>query len=179
MKEFLDIYWTFFKISAVTFGGGMTMFPILQREIVQNKAWITDEELLDYYAVSQSLPGIIAINIAAFIGYKKKGLRGEIISGLGIISPSVIIITILASFITNFKDVEIVRHAFAGITIGVSALLFSAVVNLWKKSMIDNICLALFLMTFVLMLLFNISPIIFVFVSAATGILVKNIGLKA
>lgn len=176
--ELLDIYWTFFKISSVTFGGGMAMLPILQKDIVQTRSWVTDEEIIDFYALSQGLPGIIAINVASFIGYRKKGIQGEIAAALGIISPCIIIITILASFITNFKDVEIVRHAFAGITIGVSALIFNAVVNLWKKSIVDKICILLFLITFTLMLLFDISPIVLVVLSAITGILVNKMRIK-
>ncbi|MGB4438285.1 MAG: chromate transporter, partial [Sedimentibacter sp.] len=134
MKDLLEIYFTFFKISSITFGGGMAMLPILQNELVKSKKWVTDEEIIDYFALGQSLPGIIAVNVASFIGYRKKGVLGEIFAGLGIVSPCIIIILVIASRISNFKNIEIVQHAFAGITIGVSALIFGAVKNLWEKS---------------------------------------------
>ncbi len=178
MKELLDIYFTFFKISSITFGGGMAMLPILQKELVEIKKWVTDEEIIDYFALSQSMPGIIAVNVASFIGFRKKGLLGEITAGLGIISPCIIIILSIAPFIESFKKIEIIQHAFAGITIGVSALIISAVVNLWKKSVVDKICIILFLMTFFIMIFFDISPIILVIVSAMTGIIVKKTGIS-
>ena len=179
MKELLEIYFTFFKISSVTFGGGMAMMPILQREIVQNKQWITDEEVIDYFALSQGLPGILAINVAAMIGYRKRGLSGDIAASLGTVSPCILIITILTSFISNFRDIEIIQHAFAGITLGATALIFSAIVGLWKKSVVDKICLAIFVITAAIMFVFDISPVILIIISGVIGILVKKSGLRA
>jgi chromate transporter len=178
MKEFLDIYLTFLKISSVTFGGGMAMLPILQREIVKNKSWVTDEEVMDYYALSQGLPGILAINVSSMIGYHKKGILGDIAAGLGIISPCIIIITVLTAFITNFRDIEIVRHAFAGITLGATALIFSAIKGLWKKSLVDKYCIGIFILTFLLMIIFDLSPIVLIIIGAISGIITKNAGVK-
>ena len=179
MKELLEIYWTFIKISSVSFGGGMAMLPILQREIVRNKNWVTDEEIIDYYALSQGLPGIIAVNVSAMIGHTRKGIAGSIAAGLGIISPCIIIITLLAKFITDFRDVEIVRHAFAGITLGATALIFSAIVSLWKKSIVDRFCLGIFILTFLMMIVFDFSPVILIIVSAVLGIIIGRAGMKA
>lgn len=179
MKELLEIYWTFLKISSVTFGGGMAMLPILQREIAKNKKWVTDEEIIDYYALSQGLPGILAINVSSMIGYHKKGLLGDIAASLGVISPCILIITILTNFITNFRDIEIVRHAFAGITLGATALIFSAILNLWKKSIVDKFCLVIFILTFLMMIIFDVSPVILIIASAISGIIIRRSGEKA
>ncbi|WP_313345105.1 chromate transporter [Sedimentibacter sp.] len=179
MKELLEIYFTFFKISSVTFGGGMAMMPILQREIVKDRQWVTDEEVIDYYALSQGLPGILAVNVAAMIGHHRKGLLGDMAASLGTVSPCILIITILTSFISNFRDIEIIQHAFAGITLGATALIFSAIVGLWKKSVIDKICLAVFALTAVIMFVFDISPVILIIISAVIGIVIKKSGLKA
>lgn len=179
MKELLNIYFTFFKISSVTFGGGMAMMPILQREIVQNKQWVTDEEVIDYYALSQGLPGILAVNVAAMIGYHRKGVSGNIAASLGVVSPCIVIITILTSFITNFRDIQIVQHAFAGITLGATALIFSAIVGLWKKSVVDKICLGIFVATVAIMFLLDVSPVVLIIVSAVIGIVIKKSGLRA
>ena len=103
MKLFLELFISFFKVGIITFGGGLSMLPNLEREIVDNKKWATREELLDYYAVGQCTPGIIAVNTATFIGHKTKGILGGIFATLGMISPSVIIILILALFLNNFS----------------------------------------------------------------------------
>lgn len=179
MKELLDIYWTFLKISSVTFGGGMAMLPILEREIAKNKKWVTEEDIIDYYALSQGLPGILAINVSSMIGYHKKGILGDIAASLGTISPCIFIITILTNFITNFRDIEIVKHAFAGITLGATALIFSAIINLWKKSIVDKYCLGIFVLTFLIMIIFDASPVVVITASAVAGIIIKRAGAKA
>ena len=178
MKELLEIYWTFFKISSVTFGGGMAMLPILQREIAKNKNWVTDEEIIDYYALSQGLPGIIAVNVPAMVGHNRRGIPGSIAASLGIISPSILIITLLAKFITDFRDIEIVRHAFAGITLGATALIFSAIINLWKKSIVDKFCLGIFILTFLIMIIFDLSPVLLIIASAIAGIIIRKSGAR-
>lgn len=174
MVSLLSIYWKFFKISSVTFGGGMTMLPMLQREIVQTEKWVTDEEIIDMYALSQGLPGIIAVNVAAFIGHRKKGIPGAIAAGLGIISPCIIIITIIAMFLKNFENNVILKNAFAGISVGVTALIFNSVVKLWNKSILDKLCIIIYIVMLLLMLLLNISPIVLVLLGAAVGILLRN-----
>ena len=175
MRNLIEIYLTFFRISSTTFGGGMTMLPILQKDIVQNKRWVTDEEIIDMYAISQGLPGIIAINIASFIGYKIKRVSGAIAASLGVVSPCIIIIMIIARFLSGFQDIQIVKNIFAGINIGVTALIFNSIINLWKKSIRDRFYLLLFIFTFILMLILEISPIIYIIISGFIGILVKKL----
>lgn len=167
----LEIFIIFFKMSAVTFGGGYAMLPILQREVVDKRNWMTHERIIDYYAVSQGLPGIIAINVSVFIGKERRGFWGGLIGALGMVSPCLVIISLIAAFLSNFQELPLVRHAFAGVTICVAALILDAVIGLWKKAIINLFGVSLFVMSFGALLVFEMSPIIIVLASAGTGIL--------
>lgn len=171
MKILLDLYITFFKIGAFTFGGGYAMLPLLQRELVDKRYWITEEEMLDYYAIGQATPGIIAVNTSTFCGFKKKGNLGAIAASLGFISPSIIIITIIANFLEKFSHIAFINHAFAGIRVAVSALVLSTVINMVKKTCDKKYKYLIFLLTFVAIGIFSISPIIIVISAAILGIL--------
>lgn len=138
VKTLFDIFFTFFRIGAVTFGGGYSMLPILQREVVEKKDWATDENLLDYYAIGQCLPGIIAVNTAIFIGYKTKKVPGSIAASLGVIAPSIIVITLIAMLLSNFSDILAVQYAFRGIRIAVAALITEAVIKLFKSNVLPK-----------------------------------------
>ena len=138
MKVPWELFWTFAKMGVMTFGGGYAMLPILQREVVENKRWVTEEEIMDYYAIGQCTPGIIAVNTATFIGQKIRGIAGGIVATLGLVFPSVVIISILAGLITNFSHLVWVQNAFAGIQVCVCVLIFNAVVKLLKKSVVDK-----------------------------------------
>ena len=133
MKEIWELFRTFFTIGSITFGGGYAVLPILIREIVEKKQWVTEEEMLDYFAISQSTPGVICVNISTFLGYRLKGLWGAVAATFGVILPSIVIITVVASVLSNFADIVWVQHAFAGIRIAVSALIASTVWNLLEK----------------------------------------------
>lgn len=176
--ELLNLFWVFAKIGAVTFGGGLAMLPILQREIVDKRNWATEEELLDYYAIGQCTPGIIAVNTATFIGYKRKGILGGIMATLGVIFPSIVIITIIAAFVQNFLEYEFVTYAFNGIRVCVCVLIFDAVLKLWKKAVIDMPSAFIFLAAFLVSLLTSL-PIIGVVIGAgAAGLCVSIIRRK-
>ncbi len=183
MKELLDLFFTFARIGGLTFGGGYAMLPMLQREVVEKRGWATNEELMDYYAIGQCTPGIIAVNTATFIGNKTRGVTGGIVATLGVVFPSLVIITIIAAFISNFADLAIVRHAFAGIRVCVFVLILNAVVKLGKSSIKDAVTLGIFLVVLVGSLLLDVSPIIFVLFAAVIGILaqvmLKKGGAKA
>ena len=166
---------TFAKIGVMTFGGGMTMLPILQREIIDHKGWADEAELMDYYAISQCTPGIIAVNISTFIGQKLNGIPGGILATLGVVIPSLVIITVLAGVITNFSHLESVRNAFAGIQVSVCVLIFNAAVKLLKKSVIDRRTLIIFLLVLAGGVVLNVSPVWFVILAALAGILLKNL----
>ena len=176
MKELLTLFLTFAKVGVMTFGGGMAMLPILQREVVENQHWATDEELTDYFAIGQCTPGIIAVNTATFIGQKRRGILGGIFATLGMVFPSLVIITILAGLITSFSHLEWVQHAFAGIRVCVCVLIFNGVVKLWKSAVRDIWGGVIFAAVLGLTLLTDISPVIFVILAALSGILIKNIG---
>lgn len=173
MKELIDLFVTFSKVGIMTFGGGYAMLPILQREIVETKKWATSEEVIDYFAIGQTTPGIIAVNTATFIGQKQRGTLGGIIATLGLVFPSYIIITIIAMFMQNFADSTILQNAFAGIRVSVYILILNAVIKLWKSSVVDKAGLLIFLFIFTMSVFTNWSPVIFVVLAAVIGILVK------
>ena len=178
MKQLWKLFLAFARVGVMTFGGGYAMIPILEREIVDRHGWATEEELMDYYAVGQCTPGVIAVNTATFIGYKVAGTVGGIVATLGVIFPSVVIITLIAGILTNFADVPAVKSAFAGIRVCVCVLIFNAVLKLWKKAVVDKITLVLFLGVFLLSVFFDISPIVFVVFCAAAGIVLTRMGVK-
>lgn len=172
------LFWTFAKMGVMTFGGGYAMLPILQREVVENKHWATEEEIIDYYAIGQCTPGIIAVNTATFIGQKKRGAAGGIMATLGVVFPSLIIISILASLVTNFSHLTWVQNAFAGIQVCVCVLIFNAVMKLLKKSVVDKRTAVIFILVMLGSVFSGVSPIWFVIISAFAGILLKNLEVK-
>lgn len=147
------------------------MLPILQREIVENKKWGTEEELADYYAIGQCTPGVIAVNVGTFIGRKVADNIGGFVATLGVVFPSVVIITLLAGVIDYYSSLEWVRHAFAGIRVCVCVLIFNAVIKLFKKAIIDKKTLALYLIILACSLMLNISPVVFVIFAGVAGII--------
>ncbi len=178
MKELLKIYWTFFSMGAVTFGGGYTMLPILKREVVEKHKWVDEETIIDYYALSQGLPGIIAINVSLFIGHKHKGVTGAISGALGMVSPCLIIISIIAFFLSNFQDNVYVGYALAGISVCVAALILDAVLTMWKKGVTDIFGIIICFLMLGLSIFTNISPILLIVACALLGIGVKSIKKK-
>ncbi len=179
MKRLVELFLTFAKMGVMTFGGGMAMLPILQREVVENKHWATEEELMDYYAIGQCTPGIIAVNTATFVGQKFGGVAGGIVATLGVVFPSLIIISLLAGLITNFSDLVWVKNAFAGIQVCVCVLIFNATVKLLKKSVVDKRTAVIFLLVLLGGVFLNLSPVWFVVAAALAGIVLKNLEVKA
>ena len=175
MPLLLDLFCAFFRIGLFTFGGGYAMLPLLQREIVEKKKWATEEEMLDYFAVGQCTPGVIAVNTATFVGFKEKKLSGAIFATLGIVSPSLVIITVIAALLSNFAHIAAVQNAFAGIRVCVCVLILNAVVKLWKKSVIDWKTLLIFVAVFACSVFLSISPVIYVLAAAIAGIIVKEL----
>lgn len=175
MKKLWELFITFAKVGVMTFGGGIAMLPILQREVVENKGWATDAELTDYFAIGQCTPGIIAVNTATFIGQKEKGVLGGIFATLGIVFPSLVIITLLAGLISNFSDLAWVQHAFAGIRVCVCVLIFNATLRLWKGAVHDVWAGVIFAGVLVLTLLTDVSPVLYVLGAAAAGIAIRTL----
>ena len=173
MKLLIDLFITFAKIGAVTFGGGYAMLPILQREVVESKGWASDEELADYYAIGQCTPGVIAVNVATFIGRKKAGITGGIIATIGVVFPSVVIITMLAGVIQTYSHLEWVKHAFAGIRVCV--LIFNAVIKLFTKAVIDFPTTIIYAAILLCAVFLNLSPVLFVILAGLAGVILKVI----
>lgn len=171
LRELFELFIIFFRIGGLTFGGGYAMLPMIQREVVQNKKWATDEEVMNYYAVGQCTPGVIAVNTATFIGYKCSGVKGAIAATLGVITPSLIIIMVIAAFIKNFIHLQAVQHALAGINVAVAVLVFNAVIALWKKGVKNVFGFVLFVLGLVVSVFTDISPVFVVIFAIVAGII--------
>lgn len=176
MNILLDLYLTFARIGLFTFGGGYAMLPILEREVVDKKKWVSRDDILDYYAIGQSTPGIIAVNTATFCGYSQAGNIGGIIASLGFITPSIIIILIIANFLERFADIVWIQHAFAGIRVGVSALVFYSVLKMIKSNANTPLKFVIFLLTFAAIAFLSVSPVIIVIIVGVFGILLGKGG---
>ena len=174
MKELVEMFLAFAKIGVMTFGGGYAMLPILQRELVEKRDWVTEEELMDYFAIGQCTPGIIAVNTATFIGQKRRGNIGGIAATLGVVFPSLVIISILAGFIAGFAHIPWVQNAFAGIQVCVCVLIINGTMKLLKKAVIDKPTAAIFAAVLLGSSVLDLSPVVFVVVSAVLGILIKS-----
>ena len=156
IKNLYNLYFSFAKIGTFTIGGGLAMMPMMQSELIEKRKWITDEELIDYYAVGQSTPGIVAVNVATFVGYKQMGIIGGIFATLGMVTPSLVIIMILASLINSINDFPIIQKALKGINVAVAALLTSTIINFMKKT-IKKFTNAIFMMiSFLLVFVFKL-----------------------
>ncbi len=173
MKLLLELFLAFAKIGVVTFGGGYAMLPMLQRDIVSKHNWATEEELMDYFAIGQCTPGIIAVNTATFIGYKVNGIWGGILATLGVIFPSIVIITVIAAFISNFADYPVVIYAFNGIRICVCVLILNAVLKLAKGALVDIWSCVIFIVVFLLSAIFDISAALLVLSAGILGYAIK------
>lgn len=185
MKELWTMFLTFARIGGLTFGGGYAMLPMLQREVVEKQHWATEEELADYYAIGQCTPGVIAVNTATFVGYRQRGIAGGIFATLGVVFPSLVIISIIAAFLTNFAELKVIQYAFEGIRVCVCVLIFNAVQKLWKKSVIDQPTVIIFLMVFLVSAglavaqsfypdLFSVSPIVYVVIAGVAGVVLHG-----
>ena len=173
LPTLLELYAAFFRTGLFTFGGGLAMMPMLQKELIEKKHWLTDEDLIDYYAIGQSTPGIIAVNVATFVGYRQAGVLGGIIATLGIISPSIIIITILAGTINSISEYPKVQAALKGINVAVAALLTTVIIKFAKKT-IKNVWNVLFMLAAFALIFFLKVPS-FIIILAAIGIGCLNV----
>ena len=171
-RQFVELYLAFVKIGAFTFGGGLAMMPIMQRELIERRGWITEEELIDYFAIGQSTPGIIAVNVATFVGYKRLGWLGGIIGTIGVVTPSWVIIMLLASAISSVDKYPLAQKALRGINVAVAALLTSVIVKFSKKT-IKNVWNAVFmLLAFVLIYFFKVQSVFIIIASLVIGCLI-------
>ena len=173
MNIYLDLFTTFFKIGLFTFGGGYAMLPMLESEVVNKKKWATYDELMDYFAVGQCTPGVIAVNTATFIGYYQKKVPGAIVATLGVVCPSIVIILLIATLMTNFADLPIVQHALSGIRVAVCVLILKAVLKLCKSGIKDIWGILLFAAALACTYFNLLNTVIIVIIAASTGILIS------
>lgn len=178
MQKLFELLWLFAKVGLFTFGGGYAMLPLLKAETVQKRGFLTEEELLDLYSIGQCTPGIIAINVATFIGYRQKGVWGAIFATLGMVLPSLIIIVLIASILKQYMYNRYVAYAFAGIRICVVALIADIVYELWKKNIKIASDVIIFVGTVVLLVMFNISAVWIVLLAAVSALVLGEIKNK-
>ncbi len=178
---YFKLFAVFFRVGLFTIGGGYAMLPMLRKEVVEKYGWATDDEMLDYFAIGQSTPGIIAVNTSTFIGFKKGGIIGAIFSTLGMVTPSWIIIITIAKFFEKFSDNEIVQSAFVGIRVIVVVLILNAVIKMGKKSITNWIQALIAVTAFGLIVFTGLSPIFVVIGSGILGVLISTFkeGAKA
>ncbi len=180
MKDLLELYWAYLKIGCVNFGGGYAMLPLLERELVNKRGWTTMDELRDYFAIGQCTPGIIALNVSTFIGQKRKGVAGAIAAMLGFLTGPIAIILIIAAFLQNFAELEVVQHAFAGIRVCVCVLILQAILRLWKSSVVDVFTLVLYAVILAMNTLNTFTALLPVKIPAAVLVILAGLaGLAA
>lgn len=173
MKTLIKLYFLFFKLGIVNFGGGYALLPLLQKELVEKLGWVTDDEIADYYAIGQCTPGAIAVNVSTFIGYKIKGVLGGIVATLGFVSPAFIIIFLLATVLNQFSEYEVVQHALQGINVCVVVLVVNAIIKLAKKSIVDVITAIIAVVVAILAITTEIPLFVYVIVAGLLGFYVS------
>ena len=178
MSNLAELYAVFVKLGCVTFGGGYAMLPILERELADKRGWTTLDELRDYFSIGQCTPGLIALNVSTFIGQKRGGVPGALAATTGFLTAPIAIILVIAAFLTNFADLAVVQHAFAGIRVCVCVLVVQAVLRLWKGSVVDGFTLALYIVIFALNAFGGLLPVklptaVLVLLAGAAGLAVS------
>lgn len=177
MKILSQLYVSWFKMGLFTFGGGYAMLPMIQKEVIEKYHWATEEEIMEYYAIGQCTPGIIAVNTATFVGYYQKGVLGAIAATLGVVSPSFIIIGIIASLISNFSELEVVQHALSGINVAVCMLMIYSIQGLWKKNLKNIASYIVFGGALILSVFTDVSTVYLVILSGITGVVLSKLGV--
>lgn len=176
MKVLGQLFVAWFKMGLFTFGGGYAMLPMIQKEVIEKYHWATEEEIMDYYAIGQCTPGIIAVNTATFVGYYQKGVIGGVVATLGVVSPSLIIISLIAGLINNFSELAVVQSALSGIRVAVCMLMINAIVKLWKSNIKGKVSFAIFAVALILSLFTSISTTYLVILAGVAGVIFSRIG---
>ena len=175
MKQLLELFFTFAKIGAFTFGGGYAMLPMLQQEVVDKHHWTTNDDIMDYFAVAQCTPGVIAVNTATFIGFYQAGIIGAVFATFGVVFPSIVIISIIAGLLQSFATLPVVVHALSGIRVAVCVLVLNAVIKFWKYGVKDSLGIIIFVISLGVAYFTNISTVFVVILSGALGFMAKHI----
>lgn len=169
IKKIFELFLVFLKIGAFTFGGGYAMIPLIQKEICEDKMWLSSDDILDIVAIAESTPGPIAINAATFVGYKVCGFWGALLATTGVVLPSFVTITVISFFLEKFESLQVVKYAFAGIRIGVLVLIIKAVVTMYKQYKKDAAAYLVMIFSFIAAAVFNVNVIIVLLLCAAIG----------
>jgi len=174
MPSLWKIFITFFKIGLFTFGGGGVLIAWIENELVQQKKWLSDEDFLDYYAISQCTPGIIAVNVATLVGYHVRQKIGATVATIAVILPSVLVITLIAVFMQDLVKNETVVHAFNGIRASVIAVIIGVVMQMLRKNIKNPIAMIIFATAFLLLIIFNISPFLMILFGCIAGLVYQK-----
>jgi len=171
VREYLELFWAFTVVGCTTFGGGYAAVPVLEREMIKKRGWLSMDEVLDFYTIAQITPGLILVNIATFVGCKRKGIMGGIIATIGLVFPSLCLMLLISLFIRRFAEYPVVQHAFSGIRLAVCALILDTVVNLFKGFWKDYKAMIISIAAFVLSAIFSVSPMYIIPVAGLAGFL--------
>ena len=177
LSKCATLFWVFFSISAVALGGGLTMLPIMSREFVEKRNWMTDNDMVDTVAVMQSMPGIISINMAVLIGYRISGVLGAVVSVLGVVCPPTIIILAIAMFMKTLSGSKTLDHIFLGVRAAVSAMILLSAIKMGKQIIKGKVAAAIAIAGFFAMVVFNVNAILLVIVSALIGLAIAYLPL--
>lgn len=169
-KSLYQIFKTFFKVGTLLLGGGYVILPLLQSELVDKKHWLSDEELTEYYVLGQSIPGIIAANVSIFVGYSLRKTAGAIVAITGIVAPAFVAIIILARVLEEIINLKFVQSIFWGVSIGVLILIYLAIKEIWKKSVVDKFSCGIFFVTFILSACFKAPPTVIIILTVIIGL---------
>ena len=178
MNVLLELFIVFFKLGAFTIGGGIAMLPLLQNTLIEEKKWFTKEEFVDIVAVCQSLPGVVAVNMATYVGFKKKGLIGSIVSTLGVIIPSFVLILIIARGITALGDSGVVMGAMAGLRAAALGMVAVALIQLAPSALRNKWAILAAVTAFVLIAILKVNTAYVILLFAVLGITVTLINSR-
>ena len=179
LKKLGELFISFARIGVLTIGGGYAMLPMMQNELVERRGWATEEEMMDYYALAQCTPGAIAVNVSTFIGYRLAGVAGGVVATLGLVFPSLVIITVIAAFLGNISELPAVKNAFAGIRVAVAVLMVNSVIRLARTAIVDGKAAVLFAAVFSGSVFTAVSPVLYIVAAGIAGILLKTWEVKA
>ncbi len=179
IPKLLELFFVFLRVSAITIGGGYVMFPLMKSEVVDSKGWISAEEMVDFYALGQSIPGIIAMNTATLIGYRKRGIPGALAAAAGVATPSLVVILLVAAFLTPYFDQPWVQKAFSGIRAAVVAMIVMAVWQIGRRTVNTLSKGAIALGSFLAIIGLQVNPVVMIFTGAVLGFLLFRKEAKA
>ena len=179
MREYLELFWAFIVIGATTFGGGYAIIPVLEREMIKKRGWLTMDEVMDFFTIAQITPGVIAVNIATFAGCKRKGYFGGAVATIGLILPGVTFMVLISMFVKRFAEYPAVRHALAGIRLAVCALILDTAIRLFKGFFKDYKAIIISVIAFTLSAVFSVSPVYIILGAGTAGFLLFSPRFKA